>query len=135
MPSLAVNTGDNAKAVNPFDNSPLTSDQRGFSPRMVGTVDIGAVEFNAAPTAASVSIGGQVLTANGNAVGKARVVLTAPNGETRFALTNPFGYYRFDDVEVGETYVFNVVSKQYQFTPQVVNVSEELTELNFTALP
>lgn len=135
MPSLAVNTGDNAKAVNPFDNSALTSDQRGFSPRMVGTVDIGAVEFNAAPTAASVSIGGRVLNANGNAIGKARISMTAPNGETRFAMTNPFGYYRFDDVPSGESYIFNVVSKQYQFTPQIVNVFEELTELNFTALP
>ena len=136
MPSLAVNTGDNAKAVNPFDNSALTSDQRGFSPRMVGTVDIGAFEFNAAPpTAASVSIGGQVLTANGNAVRKARVVLTAPNGQIRTAITNPFGYYRFDDVEVGASYVFNVVSKRYSFAPQVVSVVEDLTELNFIAEP
>ena len=102
---------------------------------MVGTVDIGAVEFNAAPTAASVSIGGRVLNANGNAIGKARISMTAPNGETRFAMTNPFGYYRFDDVPSGESYIFNVVSKQYQFTPQIVNVFEELTELNFTALP
>lgn len=135
--SLALNMGDNAKAVNPFDNSPLTADQRGFLPRIVaGTVDIGAFEFNAAPpTAASVSIGGQVLNSSGNTVGKARVILTAPNGETRFVLTNPFGYYRFDDVPSGGTYILSVASKQYQFAPQVVNVSEELTELNFIAQP
>ena len=62
-------------------------------------------------------------------------MLTAPNGETRYALSNTFGYYRFNDVAVGETYVFSIVSKRYLFAPQVVSVFEELTELNFIAEP
>lgn len=136
LTSLAINAGDNAKAVNPFNNSVLTSDQRGFLARTFGgTVDIGAFEFNAAPTAAGVSIGGRVLSANGNPLGKAQICLTAMNGETVFALTNPFGYYRFDGVAVGATYVLAVVSKRYSFAPQLVSVSGELTELNFIAEP
>ncbi len=88
-----------------------------------------------APTAASVSVGGRVLAANGNAIVRARVMLTAPNGETQLALSNTFGYYRFNDVAVGETYIFSIVSKRYLFAPQVVSVFEELTELNFIAEP
>jgi CSLREA domain-containing protein len=136
MTSPAVNAGDNSRAVNPFNNATLTSDQRGFLPRVIGgTVDIGAFEFNAAPTAANVTIGGRVSTASGNAVGKTQISLTAPDGETFFALTNPFGYYRFDDVPVGQTYVLTVVSKRYSFTPQVISVTGELTALDLTAEP
>jgi CSLREA domain-containing protein len=135
MNSLAVNTGDNAKAVNPFDNSALTFDQRGFSLRTSGgTVDIGAFEFSAAPTSASVSIGGRVFADKESGLGKAQVFLTDSTGEIRMALTNQFGYFRFDDVEVSETYIFTVSHKRYQFAPQVIYVSEELTELTFMAL-
>lgn len=130
--SLAINSGDNAKAVDPFDNSALTRDQRGYFPRAIfGNVDIGAFEFGAGPTAASVSISGRVLAATGNALGKAKLSLTNSGGETRFVVTNPFGYYRFDEVAVGETYILSVVSKQYEFTPQMVSVFDELTELDF----
>ncbi len=86
-----------------------------------------------APNAASVQVGGQVLTADGRGVSRARVILTDTNGESRTALTNSFGYFRFDEVEVGQTYVFSVRHKFYQFTPQVLTVMEEISELNFTA--
>jgi len=89
----------------------------------------------AAPTAASVSVGGRVLSANGRAVSRARVTLTGASGETRTALTNSLGYYRFEDVGAGETYIFAVISKRYSVAPQVVTVTEDLTDLNFTAHP
>lgn len=131
--SPAINAGDNAKAVDPFDNSPLTSDQRGFIPRTTGgTVDIGAYEFNSAPTAASVSVSGQIL-AGKTGVNRAVVYLTDGNGATRTALTNSFGYYRFDDVEVGQTYIFSVSHRRYTFAPQVLNLIEETNDLNFSA--
>lgn len=133
--SLAINAGDNAKAVDPFNNLALAADQRGFTPRTAGgTVDIGAYEFNSAPpTAASVSIGGRVSVSNGRGLARARVFLTNQSGETRTALTDSSGYFRFDDVTAGGTYVLTIVSKRYLFAPQVVSVTEELTELDFTA--
>ena len=85
------------------------------------------------PTAATVTVGGRVMTADGRGVSKARVVLTDANGAERLAITNPFGYYRFDEVQAGETYIFSVGHKRYQFSPQVLTVNEELAELNFTA--
>jgi CSLREA domain-containing protein len=134
--SPAINTGDNAKAVNPFDNSPLTTDQRGYTPRNAnGTVDIGGYEFGATqpPTAASVIVSGRVLSSAGKGVSNAYIILTNQRGETRTSISNPFGYYRFEEVPAGEVYVFEVRHKHYQFAPQVVTVAEEINDLNFTA--
>lgn len=86
------------------------------------------------PTAASVTIGGRVTSGKGNGVGKARVYLTDQTGVTRTTLTNPFGYYRFDEVSVGATYIFYVQHKHYRFNPQVLNVMDETNDLNFVAL-
>ena len=97
--------------------------------------DIGAFEVQLAPTAASVSIGGRVLTHSGSGLQNARVILTDASGNTRGVITSSFGYYHFDDVEVGTTYIISVVSKRYQFAPQVVSVSDETGNLNLTALP
>lgn len=84
------------------------------------------------PTAATVSIGGRVALGK-DGLARARVTLTDMNGETRSALTNPFGYYRFDDVAAGETYIISVSHKRYFFATQAVSPMEDLTELNFMA--
>jgi hypothetical protein len=97
------------------------------------TSDAGEVNFQTfAPTAASVSIGGSVLTLDGRGLRNAQVFLTDSNGRVRTAATSTFGYYRFDAVGVGQTYVLNVESEKYRFQPQVLIVNEELTELNLT---
>lgn len=89
------------------------------------------------PTAAMVALSGRVLTAKTRGISKARVTLTDANGEARSILTNPFGNFRFDDVEAGQTYIISVKSKRYQFAneTQVVFVSDEITGLDFNALP
>lgn len=87
------------------------------------------------PTAASVSIAGQVLTATGQNVSNAKVFLTSGQGMKRAAISNGFGYYSFEGVTVGETYILIVDSKRYTFTPRAVNVNEELTALNLIAEP
>ncbi len=124
-------------------NSTLTTDQRGSmrpvddpnSPNGAGNLaDIGAFEVQA-PTAASVSISGRVLVAGGRGLSNALIYLTDQSGETRIARTSAFGYYHFDDLAAGQTVIMSVVSKHYQFTPQVVNVTENLSELNFVNQP
>jgi len=85
------------------------------------------------PTAVEVSIGGRVLTADGRGIFRARVSITDTAGETRTALTNPFGFYRFDEIPVGATYVLSVSHKRYQFSPQILTVTEDVAELNFIA--
>ncbi len=90
-----------------------------------------------APSAALVSVSGQVLQANGGGISRARLNLTSSNGTTRTILSGSLGYFRFDDVEVGQTYILTVVSKRYLFinNTQVITVLEEIGELNFTAEP
>lgn len=94
-------------------------------------------QFALAPTAAMVSVSGQVLTAHGSGISKAQVIITDAAGTSRQVLTNPFGNFYFADVEVGQTYVVSVSSKQYEFVEgtRVISVVDEITGLNFVALP
>ena len=62
-------------------------------------------EQSFAPTAAEVSVGGKVLTANGRGIENVRITMTGANGETRTVISSSFGYFRFDNVEVGGTYI------------------------------
>jgi hypothetical protein len=47
--------------------------------------------------------------------------------------TNSFGYYRFQDIQAGQTVTVTVVSKRFQFAPQVISVNEEMSGVNFLA--
>jgi hypothetical protein len=85
------------------------------------------------PSSASVEVGGRVLTTDGRGIPRAVVSITDSQGSVRQARTNPFGYFRFTQIAVGETYVFNVSSKEYLFAPQVISVSESISDLTFVA--
>ncbi|MDQ3801006.1 MAG: M12 family metallo-peptidase [Acidobacteriota bacterium] len=87
-----------------------------------------------APTAASVPIGGRVTTSEGNGISGAIVSLMDQNGQTRIARTNAFGYYRFDEIVVGNTIILNAASKRYTFTPQVVTVMDSIQNLDIVSL-
>lgn len=137
--SPALNHGNNCVVNNscsPSMSAALTTDQRGagFSRQFgAANVDIGAFESQLVVTAASVSVSGRILTPEGSGLMNAFVMMTDAFGNTRLSRTSTFGYYRFDDVAAGEIYIFSITSKRFQFTPQVVNVTDDLSELNFTA--
>ena len=88
-----------------------------------------------APTAANVGISGRVITANGSGIRNVIVILTNPNGTLRSTQTGTFGYFKFEDVEVGGTYIISVSSKRYTFgQPTIVrSVQEEIADLEFVA--
>jgi hypothetical protein len=88
-----------------------------------------------APTAASVLLGGRVATANGRGISGARIVLTGAGGETRFVVSTMLGYYRFADVQVGETYILTIYSKRFTFISptQIVTLSDARDDVNFIA--
>jgi CSLREA domain-containing protein len=142
--SSALNAGQNCvlnRTCGTFDLAfNLTTDQRGqnrlvngFSPTAL-FVDIGAYEKQI-PTAASASINGRVTTASGRGIRNVRMSLTNQTGETSFAITNSFGYYRFQDLPVGETYILSVNSKRYSFAEptRVISFNEDLTDENFVS--
>lgn len=89
----------------------------------------GAVQVGS--TAAGVEITGRVLTPDGRGIRNSTVILTDSTGARRTATTSSFGYYKFEDVESGTTYVVSVASKQYRFTPRVLQVVDSLTDFDF----
>lgn len=142
--SPAIDTGLNGNAVDPSNgNTTLAFDQRGTPfARIVdgdgnGTaiVDIGAFEVQMAPTAAPVSVSGRVMTASGRGIGKVRLTLTDSSGNVRIATTSAFGYYRFEDVRAGETYILSAAAKRYAFSQQtrVLNVNQVTDAVDFIA--
>lgn len=148
--SAALDAGNNCVflATCPSNNSllPLLTDQRGngFTRSADGNgdaiqiVDIGAYEAQIAPlapTAATVFISGRVMTTNGRGINGVRLSLIDTNGQVRTATTTSFGYYRFDDVQAGSTYILSVNGKHFTFSQplQVINVNEEASEINFIA--
>lgn len=94
----------------------------------------GAIISNFAPTAATASISGRAMVSKGRGIGNVSILLTDSSGNTRRTMTNPFGYYSFAEVAVGETYVISAYSKRYQFAQptQVLSVNENLSGVNFT---
>jgi len=96
------------------------------------------VTARGASTAAPATISGRVSAANGQGISRTRVILMGGNLTAPVAaLTNAFGYYRFDDVEVGEGYTIRVESKRHRFANPVIFVSlgEDATGLDFVANP
>ena len=97
-----------------------------------GTVGSTSLEL-VAPTAASVGVSGTVSDGK-SGIARAVVSVTDGNGTIRTVKTNSFGYFRFDQLAAGQTYVFSISAKGYTFAPQVLTVYEDLAELNFSAL-
>lgn len=85
-----------------------------------------------APTAANASVSGRVLDSNGRGISNARVSLQNQQGDVVWAITNPFGYYSFSSVEVGQTYIVSVAHKQYSFSPRTISLNDDVTGLDFT---
>lgn len=127
-------------AIDKGNSFSLIIDQRGLA-RPVDLVtysnagddgaDIGAFEVQAVTTAASVSISGRVFAGSKRGLSNTLVYLVDARGETRVARTSSLGYYRFEDIAAGQTVTITVVSKRFQFAPQVLNIIEETDGVNF----
>jgi bacillopeptidase F (M6 metalloprotease family) len=91
--------------------------------------------YHVGVVAANVPVGGRVLSATGQAVPNARVVLADANGNSRVTYTSPFGYYMFENVQAGRTYTLSASAKRYRFSPVVVTVNDEITGLDIIANP
>ncbi|MCA1637887.1 MAG: carboxypeptidase regulatory-like domain-containing protein [Acidobacteria bacterium] len=142
--SPAVDAGNNCLVTatcssnNPF--LPLMTDQRGLgffrlidgNSDGVAIVDIGAFE-TLAPTAASVTVGGRVMTTSDRGIRNVVVTMTDSQGNTRTTKTTSFGYYRFTDVAAGETYIFTARAKRFAFAnnTQVHSIMEDINNINF----
>jgi hypothetical protein len=90
-----------------------------------------------APTAAFVNVSGRVSTASGQGIRNATVTITDESGASRTAATSSFGYFSFDEVRAGQTYVISVTSGRFTFAnPTVIlPVSNDVSDIEFVADP
>jgi len=89
-------------------------------------------------TAAQAGISGRVITADGAGIRNAKVVITGNSlSEPIVATTGSMGYYVFDGLESGETYVLTVNSQRYTFSNpvQVISLVDNVADANFVANP
>lgn len=87
-------------------------------------------------TAAEGTITGRARTENGRGIKHAVIMLTGGNLESPiYATTNQFGYYQFEDVGVGQSYVLQINSGRYSFqnSSRVINLGDSLTDEDFIA--
>lgn len=92
----------------------------------------------AAATASNASISGRVTTASGQGIRNATVMITGGSlTEPIIVRTGNFGYYNFDNLRVGETYVVQVGAKRFRFPEptRVITLQEAVGDLDFTANP
>lgn len=89
----------------------------------------------AGPTAAGATISGRALSATGLPLARVTVILSGANGQTRTAVTGPFGYYTFTDVEVGQDYVVTAYSKERVFKARLLSVTGAVANFDLIAEP
>jgi len=89
-------------------------------------------------TAAGVSLAGQVTTADGRGIRNARVVISGNSlAEPLIATTGSLGYYSFDGLTAGQTYVVTVNSQRFTFSmpSRVISLVDNIADANFVADP
>lgn len=114
---------DQRGRVRPFDDPAISNAADGS--------DIGSVEASA-PTAAGVEISGRITGSPDNGITNAQVSLTDQNGQIKIVKANQLGYFAFENIAAGETYVINVKHKNYIFAPQIITANEDVRNLSFT---
>ncbi|HKP69285.1 MAG TPA: carboxypeptidase-like regulatory domain-containing protein [Pyrinomonadaceae bacterium] len=90
------------------------------------------------PSAAGVALSGRAVTPEGVGIGYAYVTLSGGTlTEPRRALTNPFGFFSFDNVPSGATYLMEITSKRYAFEQpsRTINVEDSISDIEFVSTP
>lgn len=91
-----------------------------------------------APTAATASISGRVLTAGGRPIANVRVIISGGSlPESISMYTGQLGYYSFTDLPVGQDYVVTVKARRFHFTnpSHLITLNDNITDGDFIADP
>jgi hypothetical protein len=91
------------------------------------------------PTAANnLSLAGRVVTAAGQGIRNASVTLSDSSPAQPMAVqTNSFGYFSFESLQAGRSYIVTVNAKRYTFNvpSRAVNLADNLSDFDFVADP
>lgn len=85
-------------------------------------------------TAAGVSVSGRITDASGYGIRNVRVSIVGSElTQPRTAITNAFGYYSIDDLEVGSSYVISVAAKGRSFVDptRIISLTDVATNIDF----
>lgn len=104
-----------------------------FAAAASGTFASNPVPQYLIPSAAPVSFSGRLMTSDGHGLRNAQVFLTEANGTVHQATSSTFGYFNFPSIESGQSVIVSVRSKQFQFTPQVVSLNDNVADFQMTA--
>ena len=90
-----------------------------------------------APTSSSADVSGRILTADGRGINNTILTLSLADGLVRRTRSSSLGYYRFDNIDTGQTGVLSIHSKRFTFaTPnRVISISNDLSYVDFIAEP
>lgn len=100
--------------------------------RSVGSfyrIQSGFWHYDLAPTSASVSIVGRVVSETGEPVDRAAVRMTNTRGATLTALTNAFGYFIFGEIPAGESYVIEYSARGFLSGSQIIVPMDDISDL------
>ena len=90
---------------------------------------------NLAPLAAGVSVSGRVVTSTGRGVPNAIVTFANAGGEIFTATSSQNGRFVVEGMVAGESYVVSIAAKRYRFTPQLMDLNDNLTDVNLVVTP
>jgi hypothetical protein len=123
----------NAQRTSAFDPSFKDTSTNSFRLNGVQVFSSWTLGSLLVPTAAPVNVAGRVTTAGGQAIRGAIVTITDDGGRMQTAITSSFGYYRFENVSIGRTYVITAGAKRYTFTPRTIMLVDSLSDVSFVA--
>lgn len=98
--------------------------------------DISNVNFTMVPASAAPGIiSGRIATSAGYGISGSEIKLTDTNGGSRQVRTGSFGYFSFDGLEIGQTYILTVGHKRYTFAQptQVITLNDEAVSVEFVS--
>jgi len=116
-----------------FGDNPTGTDVNDITGTTVPFSTINGVVSILGTTAAQVEVAGRVTTSDGRGLRNATVTITDQNGVARVVTTSSFGFYQFEDVDSGQTYIIGVASRRYQFTSRTIQVVDNLANVDFVA--
>lgn len=89
-----------------------------------------------ATTSALATVAGRVVSANGRPISNAAVTISGGGMQVPMTVsTGHFGYYSFEGLATGQSYIVTVGAKRHTFAnpARVVNVQDDVVDTNFTA--
>ena len=117
-----------------FDNSPtpsVISDAEGN--KLAAAYEDGVITISG-PNTANTEVSGRVLTPDGRGIRNVKVTITDESGISKTVTTSSFGYYQFTGLQSGHTFTISVASRTYRFAPRVLQISDNLSDIDFVGL-